>query len=497
MKRLLILVAVALLPLFCGAQGLNALYSFLTYNVPSAKPYVEVVTSIDSKSLNYNTLNKGKKEATVELTLIIKRDSTVLYAQKRDLKAQIDPKTSQASSLIDIQRVELENGSYTAEFVMIDKNSRVKKQVQDHFNVFYPSQEIAISDVELVSAYIKSKSQNITTKNGWDITPYLFDAVDKRTNKISYYAEIYNADKQFSPGKEYLITIGIEEANTHKRYDQVQGVIKQKAQGVTPVLGSLDISSLPQGQYNLLIEARGDKNILYAYNKTTFYRYSDKMEELLSGDVPVEAFVYTVKPEDIDNCIRSITPIASVAQKSFIRNSLDTCSLKEKQYFLYKFWTSVNATNPKGEFDNYMKDVDYVNFHFATKIKKGYETDRGRVYLMYGKPDILIDEKFKSTSGMRKRTIGDQTANQTATNTDIPAISYMPYQIWKYKQTPFGEANKGFVFYAPQDNLSDYILLHSDAKGEPFDFYWEWRLSRKTLSEGDEGEAGIQFRRGY
>src|SRR5574344_1265397 len=210
MKRLLILVAVALLPLFCGAQGLNALYYFLTYNAPGAKPYVEVITSIDGMSLNYTTLNKGKKEATVELTLIIKRDSTVLYAQKRDLKAQIDPKTTQASSLIDIQRVELENGSYTAQFVMIDKNSGVKKQVQDNFNISYPNQEMSVSDVELVASYNKSKNQNITTKNGWDITPYLFDAVEAKTNKISYYAEVYNADKQFTTGKEYLITIGIE-----------------------------------------------------------------------------------------------------------------------------------------------------------------------------------------------------------------------------------------------------------------------------------------------
>lgn len=43
----------------------------------------------------------------------------------------------------------------------------------------------------------------------------------------------------------------------------------------------------------------------------------------------------------------------------------------------------------------------------------------------------------------------------------------------------------------------EYFLLHSDAKGEPFDRFWENTLSRGLLPEGVEGEAGIQFRKGY
>src|SRR5574344_796810 len=499
MKRVIfILLAVFLMPFMGFGQTVNAIYSFLTYNIPSSKPYVEVNTSIDGSSVKFSSNNNGEYEAKVELTLVIKKDSTIVYVQKRELKAKLDAKNTKQkpASLIDIQRISLDNGEYTAAFTIVDKNSGAKQDKQDHFSVNY-TKDISVSDVELVSSFTKTKKNNISTKNGWDIIPYLFDAVDEKTNSISYYAEIYNADKQFGKDSNYLITIGLENASTHNKYEEAQSAKVQKADAVTPVLGSLDITDLPQGTYNLVVEERGEHNVLYAYNKTSFYRYSSKIDDMLSGDIPSDAFVYSIKKEDIDGCIRPLTPIASVAQKSFIRNSLDTSTMQEKQYFLYKFWLSINPTNPKGEYENYMKDVAWVNSHFATKIKQGYETDRGRVYLMYGKPDVLIDERFKSTSGMKKRTIGDQMSNQTATNTGIPAVSYMPYQIWRYNRTPFGESNKGFVFYAPQDNLSDYILLHSDAKGEPFDFYWEWRLSRKTLPEGDEGEAGIQFRRGY
>lgn len=489
MKRLYFLLSIILLPLISNSQGINAIYSFTTYNIPSQKPYVEINTSIDANSLSY-----VKDRAVVELTLIIKQDSIIKYVEKRDIRVN---KSQVNASVFDVQRVGLENGIYQAFFEIKDKNEdKESLRVEDSFEINYPNNLIAVSGVQIIDSFKKTETQNPSSKNGYDITPYLFDAVPETKNIISYYAEIYNADKEFGLDNYYVISVVLEEIKTGKKYQGVQKIKKEKAKEISIEMGSIDIEDLPQGGYFLVVEARNAKNILYAYSKTGFYRYS-KIDNESIATIPSDAFINTLKDEEIDEYLFGIIPIASQAQKSYIRNSVIESSVQEKKYFLYVFFRSLNPENPNGEWNYYKEQLNYVNDKYSTKIKKGYETAMGRVYLQYGKPDILIDEKYRSTSGIRNRTISDKVGNVEAIDYPADGITYMPYQIWKYTKTPFGEVNKGFVFYAPQNNLMEYQLLHSDAKGEPFDRYWEHRLTRNNLPEGVEGDAGIQFRKGY
>lgn len=494
MKRLFFLSIISLLPIISFAQGVNAIYSFTTYNIPTKSPYVEVNTSVDGRSISYVKNSEGKDAGLVELVLIIKKDSSVVYVQKRDLNVI---KSNDNSSIIDIQRIGLENGKYVARFEIRDKNTKAQPlTIEDNFEVNYPKNQIAVSDVQIIDSYTKPIEQSIRTKNGLDMTPYIFDALPESKKQITYYAEIYNSDKQFGKDSNYVISVIIENIRTGKKFEAIQKIKREQAKEVTIVMGNLDIEQLPQGSYYLVVEARDKKNILYAYNKIAFFRYSNITEKLIS-DIPANAFVNNISEKDINEYLYCLIPIAGESQKTYIKKTTDTSSLEAKRYFLYAFWRNINPENPTGEWRNYMNEVEYVNKKYTTRIKKGYETEMGRVYLVYGKPDILIDEKFKATSGMRKRTTADKVSNIDAVNLSPDAVSYMPYQIWKYKRTPYGETNKGFVFYAPHNNLEEYQLLHSDAKGEPFDYYWENRLTRGSLQEGVEGDAGVQFRRGY
>ena len=74
------------LPYILSAQGLNAIYSFYTFNSQNGS-YVELCTSIDLNSVVYNQNN-----AEVELTtLICKAENTeeVAYVDKRNIKSGI------------------------------------------------------------------------------------------------------------------------------------------------------------------------------------------------------------------------------------------------------------------------------------------------------------------------------------------------------------------------------------------------------------------------
>lgn len=489
MKRFFFILILSILPFISFSEGLNAIYSFSTYNIPSQKPYVEINTSIQAKSLMY-----VNNEATIEFTMILTKDSQIVYVEKRELKAV---KAHNEASIIDIQRVSLDNGKYTAKFELKDKNTSMTPLViYDNFEVNYPLNKIAVSSVQLIDSYKKTTTQNIRSKNGYDLTPYLFDAIAENQNTLTYYAEVYNAEKEFGMDSSYAISVVLENIKTGKKIESIQKIKREKAKEISVEIGNLDITNLPQGGYYLVVEARNKNNILYAYSKTAFYRYSS-IDNSSQSIIPQDAFVYKIPQNEIDENINCLIPISSDAQKTFIYKNMKTASIDEKRHFLYVFWRGINPENPDNEWQSYMNEVKIVNKKFSTKIKKGYETEMGRVYLQYGKPDIVIDEKFKATSGMRQSSVITQALNPLTGEFSQDAISYMPYQIWKYHNTPYGEVNKGFVFYAPQNTLTEYFLLHSDAKGEPSDIYWETKLTRGSIHEGVQGEAGLQFIRGY
>jgi hypothetical protein len=138
----------AILPFVSFAEGLNAIYSFSTFNIPSQKPYVEINTSIQAKSLIYMN-----NEATIEFTLLIIKDSQIVYVEKRDLKAT---QANSEASIIDIQRVSLDNGQYSARFELKDKNTSMTPLViEDNFEINYPKNQIAVSSVQLIDSYKK------------------------------------------------------------------------------------------------------------------------------------------------------------------------------------------------------------------------------------------------------------------------------------------------------------------------------------------------------
>jgi hypothetical protein len=92
---------------------------------------------------------------------------------------------------------------------------------------------------------------------------------------------------------------------------------------------------------------------------------------------------------------------------------------------------------------------------YKTKIKHGFETDMGRTWLKYGAPDQVEENKHEPNA--------------------------YPYVIWQYYH--LGEQNnKRFIFYNPHLVGIEYILLHSDARGEIYNPYWQYELYGRTTN---------------
>ncbi len=95
---------------------------------------------------------------------------------------------------------------------------------------------------------------------------------------------------------------------------------------------------------------------------------------------------------------------------------------EERDSFIEAFWQRRDPTpdTPENEFkeDHYAR-MAYANEHFAAGIP-GWRTDRGRIYIMYGKPDEIDSHP---SGGTYERPI-DEGGGETST---------FPFEDWRYR----------------------------------------------------------------
>ena len=95
---------------------------------------------------------------------------------------------------------------------------------------------------------------------------------------------------------------------------------------------------------------------------------------------------------------------------------------EERDQFIEQFWLrrNPNPDSPENEFrEQHYQRIAYANEHFAAG-KPGWRTDRGHIYIAYGKPDSIDSHP---SGGSYERPI-EEGGGQTST---------FPFEIWHYR----------------------------------------------------------------
>jgi GWxTD domain-containing protein len=124
--------------------------------------------------------------------------------------------------------------------------------------------------------------------------------------------------------------------------------------------------------------------------------------------------------------------------------------IEDKRQHLRTFWAqfSKDTTVIENEYRlDYLDRVRYANSAFGEGVREGWESERGRVLLVYGRPDQI--ERFPSNSGQKA------------------------YEIWYYHAFENG-AEFCFVDVSGMGQLK---LVHSTARGELRDDRWQRLLA--------------------
>ncbi|MCB9363409.1 MAG: GWxTD domain-containing protein [Flavobacteriales bacterium] len=438
-----------------SATNMQANFNYCSFYNPEEGSYLETYLSFVGESLIYKKNENGKFQSGVEVVLIFKQGEKIIDYKKYNLLSyEYDDSLAVKTNMIDQQRISLPNGDYDFEISLRDINANEEPFINvQKLKLDYSADYIGISDIELVESFKKTETKGILSKSGYDLLPYTSDFFAEDFEKIAFYAEVYNASKLIGEGEDFLINTYIESYETKNIVGNYKSFKREKAKAVNVIFSSFDIKKLPSGNYSLVIEARNKTNDLLINKKIFFQRSNPGANALLISDDYVNSFVMDIPVEKMQSYIKCLEPISTAVELSFAKNQVDANDPELMKQFFYNFWLTRNPLTPEEDWKKYKELVDITQQQYATSIKRGYETDRGRIFLKHGKPNTISEMKNEPSS--------------------------YPYEIWHYYSVE-GRSNVKFIFYNPDVISNDYPLLHSTMPGEIYNSQWKVDLHKRT-----------------
>ena len=473
MKRFILISLMVVLGITANAQNkktLNSYISYATFNVieDGSSPYVETYITFDKGSLVYVKNSDGQYSATVNVTIMFKQGEAVKNFGKYSLSSPAVSDTANINGFfMDMQRYVLENGTYSLEVILEDENNKGDNpfRVEDQLIMDFPD-KFCFSSILSLESYSKAEKETSTSKNGYNLIPMIMPFYPETMNKLMFYAEIYNAKKQLGENEKYLLNTYICAFETGTKLNNFYFTKRMNAKDIDVIINSMDITNLPSGNYYLVLEARDRNNDIIGLNRYFFQRSNPyyQVDNSMLATINIDD-VFSGKINNVDTIreyIKTLSPISTLVEREYAEELVGTNDIKTMQQYFYIFWSSRDKIDPRQAWLDYYGQVKRVNASFTTLTQKGYESDRGIVYLKYGTPDRIV-----------------QSYNEPGA---------FPYEIWHYYALGT-QRNKKFVFMTRDIVTNDFKLIHSDAVGELNNFRWTTEIYQRTY--GTYNDYGV------
>ncbi|MBU1318745.1 MAG: GWxTD domain-containing protein [candidate division Zixibacteria bacterium] len=366
--------------------------------------------------------------------------------------------------LTDQIATSLRPGTYIASLYIEDVESHVEnvalsgKYGQRKVKVLVPSfntDRLTMSGIELAYRIdllpqgVQTSEYKSIDKSQRRVIPNPSRIFVNEDSMMYFYSEAYNLVFGRDVNKELHVTCKILDSYgaTVSHFGQRRQI---KPGTVAIVSSALDIHDMAEGNYALSLEVDDGENGATASATKPFQLLVGGRE--LSPGVPAEMFT----GEDAAYLERVLKYVLTSNQKA----TLKELSLEGKMRFFEEFWIRSDP-DPSTRLNEFKVELfrryNYSNEHYSIGIankQDGWETDRGRVYIVYGEPDEI--EYYPSTSDLN------------------------PFEKWNYYS--LGTQGNRYFIFEDETGYGDYRLAHSDAKGEPIDPVWQDRIEQGALN---------------
>jgi GWxTD domain-containing protein len=438
------------------AEKVKVMLDFRHFYAPEQGNYIETMMHFGGYSMKYRKNEDGILQGKLFITQIFRLgDSIVSYKKYEILTPEV--KDSVYSDFYDIQRFPLAPGDYTYEITITDALSKSMKDKEIHhvqpLEVLDYGSAVTISRPQYIEDLHKSETPNMFSKSGWDIIPYISDYFPSELNRIPYYSEIYFPNDS----SQYVLKQSIQNFKDETIVDDLFRQKRIDGSKVVPIINSFDISKLPSGNYYLTIEVV-DRNNKTVSKKREFFQRSNPFmtvdPEMLANLEVTQNFK---RMDSIMYFVEALIPITKNADQKNILGLLKSKDTSMARKYFYSFWKKTEPTDPWFGFVKYRNQVYRAEVMYGTNIRRGFQSDRGRVFLQYGAPNSVLERQNEPNS--------------------------YPYEIWHYYEID-NQSNRKFIFYNPSLVNGYYELLHSDMFGELQNKGWESDLRNRNTSPG-------------
>jgi GWxTD domain-containing protein len=410
------------------------------------KNYLDINLRVEGGTCKFISNEQGIT-SSVLVTVQIKFEDAVVGIEKYKLNSGIQ---SEVIDMLDMRRFFLDPGMYNLEIQIVDDN--------DLENVFnYKSKVIVKKNLKLSNALILSKikpsteDQNPLVRNNvyMEAQPYMVVHDDQKT--LSLYQEIYTEafDEDILIHKIEFIKEVDEFDNGLKAapFTKYQKISKDP---VVPVLATLDLNPLPSGRYKVVTSILDKKkrslatDALFVFIKNTLGDIN-ALDPINS--VYQNTFVGLMDSAEVVYALKAIVPITNYKMMSIVNYVIEDGNFESQKYYLHKHWNEAYPGFEEQTYSKYMEIVRVVDEDYNSSVGHGFQTDRGYIYLKYGKPNKFINV--------------------------IDEPNTPPYEIWYYNHLEeTNQPNVRFIFFDPLQ-VNNYELLHSTCFGEKSNEAWE------------------------
>lgn len=289
------------------------------------------------------------------------------------------------------------------------------------------SSGLASSDVLFASSVDRAESEGRFVRNGWRVVPRTTRMFEVGEH-IRFYHELYS----LSPGSAFDVRYALLNGDGVPVSNPVDHRFKKGGESAV-LIDSLSTDGLDAGRYLFEVQALDLDSRSVARKRTGVF--------LQIGDAPEQELT-----EDQKTSLAYYRHIKWVAQESDLDIYEKLESLEAKDKFLKVFWKRLDPTPDtvvNERLIEHIRRMRYADNNFsASHRQKGYDTDKGRVYVKYGAPS---DREY--------RTAVD---------------SVKPYEIWTYE----GQGTYDFIF-RDRRGVGVYELVHSTYPGEFYNPNWQ------------------------
>lgn len=406
--------------------------------------YLEIYYGFYTNLLTYQW-SEGKYRAGVHLWTRLRDEETETFAVNERVLLPVEitdttdvslrfPFITQAGYVIPL-------GDYTLEVVAADSlNPSRRDSTSFVINIDAYTGGVVCSDLELCSKIVSSsKKDDPFFKNSLEVVPnptLIFGSTAYPV--VFHYLELYN----LNPQEPYIVKTLIKDSEG--RIVKESSKTKKYGVGNAVEVGTTNMTSIVSGKWHFGLFLFNQSSEEVIRTEKVFFVHNP---HLVVREEPALAFQASVleglSEKELDTEFSQAQYIATDEEKQMYKQ-LDTETGKRE--FMARFWTSVlkgRMDHPPIQRVDYLRLIEIADEQYSRMGKAGWKTDKGRVYILYGKPDEI--ERHPQVSETK------------------------PYEIWLY----YGSEGRVEFVFIDRYGFGDYELVHSTKRGELRDDDWE------------------------